>query len=653
MKIRKSVILYISILFIAITACTQKRTPLELVLLLAGENRPELEKVLDRYKAEPADSLKYRAACFLIENMPWHYSYEDQAFIDQYYDSVDCINKTLNSNNYDQISNLYADLSREFIPELKSISDIKVIKSDFLIKNIDQSFEAWQEGNWAQHVNFHDFCEYILPYKMTDHQSLDDWREYLLNKGCENLDVLQYCGQTENSAYWACYNVNRELNRQLKYKIHMAAGMIPIKRVRSALLLPMGSCEAYSLIATSVMRANGIPVVVDYTPQWANRSSGHSWCVLLANSGKNISFDGVSPAGINEYIDDPMAKVFRKTFAVNKELLKIHQSEEYIPQSFIDPRIKDVTDVYKQTDDFDVKLNDANHKYAYLSVFNNTNWIPVCWGKVTQNQATFQKIGRDIVYLPVFWGKTGMVPAAEPFILTSRGEIKPLRPDTTKKQTLVLYRKYPASKRTTEPASRIIGGKIQAANTPGFSDSITVHTIAAYGTQSGEIELQALQKPYRYWRYCSPENAYCNIAELLFFKGNENITTGKIIGKRGSWGDGKNNDLEAVFDNDPLTFFDSLSPSDGWVGIDFGKPVSIDRIIYVPRSDGNCVTYGDEYELSYWNNGGWASLGKKKAEHISITFDSCPANALFLLHDCSRGTEDRIFTYENDKQVWW
>ncbi|MDR0712503.1 MAG: hypothetical protein LBF67_09215, partial [Prevotellaceae bacterium] len=77
------------------------------------------------------------------------------------------------------------------------------------------------------------------------------------------------------------------------------------------------------------------------------------------------------------------------------------------------------------------------------------------------------------------------------------------------------------------------------------------------------------------------------------------------------------------------------------------------RILYAPKSDGNAVTWGDEYELSFWDKDRWASLGKKKADNIYISFDNCPAGALFLLHNHTRGVEDRIFTYENGKQVFW
>jgi hypothetical protein len=49
------------------------------VLFMAGDNRPELEQVLKHYSQKPEDSLKLRAAEFLIVNMPGKYS--------EYYDA--------------------------------------------------------------------------------------------------------------------------------------------------------------------------------------------------------------------------------------------------------------------------------------------------------------------------------------------------------------------------------------------------------------------------------------------------------------------------------------------------------------------------------------------------------------------------------------
>ena len=53
-----------------LVAC-QKSDRLQVALTHAGENRMELEKVLHYYEG---DTLKPRAARFLIENMPYHFS---------------------------------------------------------------------------------------------------------------------------------------------------------------------------------------------------------------------------------------------------------------------------------------------------------------------------------------------------------------------------------------------------------------------------------------------------------------------------------------------------------------------------------------------------------------------------------------------------
>ena len=56
---------------ILLSACTNGVSHLDIALQQAKHNKAELEKVLKHFKH---DSLKYRAACFLIENMPGKYS---------------------------------------------------------------------------------------------------------------------------------------------------------------------------------------------------------------------------------------------------------------------------------------------------------------------------------------------------------------------------------------------------------------------------------------------------------------------------------------------------------------------------------------------------------------------------------------------------
>lgn len=59
----------------ALLACTNETKQLDIALQQAKDNKEELEKVLTHFEN---DSLKYRAACFLIENMPYHDYYEGE-----------------------------------------------------------------------------------------------------------------------------------------------------------------------------------------------------------------------------------------------------------------------------------------------------------------------------------------------------------------------------------------------------------------------------------------------------------------------------------------------------------------------------------------------------------------------------------------------
>ena len=79
MQIRKKTATLLVLCMILLCSCEQK---VDLALKFAGDNRQELEKVLDHFKNDP-DPLKYKAAKFLIENMPYHHAlYGDIA--DQY-----------------------------------------------------------------------------------------------------------------------------------------------------------------------------------------------------------------------------------------------------------------------------------------------------------------------------------------------------------------------------------------------------------------------------------------------------------------------------------------------------------------------------------------------------------------------------------------
>jgi hypothetical protein len=167
--------------------------------------------------------------------------------------------------------------------------------------------------------------------------------------------------------------------------------------------------------------------------------------------------------------------------------------------------------------------------------------------------------------------------------------------------------------------------------------------------------LDTITTAYRYWRYVSGENQSCNIAEVYFYSANSpEAIYNQVIGTEESAMDNTAQySRMAVFDRDPLTFFEAPTPSDAWAGMDFGEPVRISKIWYTPRGDGNDVTPGDIHELLYWDDNQWISLGQQIAGEPALKYENAPVNALFLLRNLTRGHEERIFTYENGEQKWW
>lgn len=125
---------------------------------------------------------------------------------------------------------------------------------------------------------------------------------------------------------------------------------------------------------------------------------------------------------------------------------------------------------------------------------------------------------------------------------------------------------------------------------------------------------------------------------------------GTIIGTEGEpWARKEN-----VFDGNILTGFGANSPDGNWVGLKLDEPSKVSRIKYIGRNDGNGIEQGDEYELYYWNQAGyWKLLGETKAMDNVLYFSDVPSNGLYILKDITKGKEERIFTYENNRQIWW
>jgi hypothetical protein len=417
----------------------------------------------------------------------------------------------------------------------------------------------------------------------------------------------------------------------------------------------------------------GIPVAIDFVPNWGNRNDRHQWNVLVYN-GKIYPFESFWEEDkwkyrklYNNKSSDPLygdfrlAKVYRYCYQTNREGPADDPRIVYrdIPPLFLDIKKRDVSSEYFETRDVEVfvtnKPEDA--RYAYLCVFSAASIVPVQWAKMEGDKATFKNMGKDVVYVPAYYKGGSLIPAGQPFLLTHSGQKEYFEPMSSD-ESVTLKRKYPVFPLKMEWPGTLIGGKFQGANNADFSDAVDLVTIE----DTSDFIFQTINldqsKPCRYARFLFAKGKYGNLAEIGFYT-HTGTRTEALTGNPMCADKLAPDIMNRALDNDLSTFILSYMPGlisdpdyQWWVGLDFGTPNNITSVGFCPRTDENNIFPGLHYELLYWDNG-WASLGIQKAGGNELVYHHVPNKALFILRCLDEGHEERIFTYENGTQVWW
>lgn len=413
-----------------------------------------------------------------------------------------------------------------------------------------------------------------------------------------------------------------------------------------------GNCREEAAFTIFLCRYLGIPATVDFTPHWANRSQAHLWSVLIKPNGKSIPFYmGHTPGDtINFFHPYLKPKIFRHQFSINHEIFSDLRDETDIPFLFKIPNFIDVTDEYYTTVDIVRKIpKNINEKIVYICVFDNRNWVPVHYGKITKGEVVFKSMVKDIAYITAVYKNGHIIPFGNPFIVNEDGSVLELKAKINRTQNMILTRKYPFMGKEDIFNYRMSGGRFQAANNSDFSNSVDLHVHRGI-TNGNWYDIPIIDSnKYHRIRYLGPDGSYCNINEMEFYSSKGSLLKGKIIGTEGI----SQKTKESVFDGDVLTGFEGVSPDGHWVGMEFNQPETITRIRYIPRNDGNCIEIGDRYELMFWHENDWKSLGTQKATSNILEYNNVPTGGLYIVKNLTKGHEERIFTYENGSQIWW
>ena len=637
----------------------EKITSVEASLRSSGVNRKELEKVLHHYQKNPADSLKYKAACFLIENMPFYtYSYGEQ--LENYKSYYTWLKKSKSKTPQqvvDSIKKIYGPMKE---PSKKR--DIMEIDSAYLCRNIDWAFKVWQEQPWGKNISFETFCEYILPYRIGD-EPLSYWRETYYEKYNSLLDSLRMSDSLdiEDPVVAANYLISKLPDKSYYYT---SVTPYPFGHIGPEYVQYLsGTCREVTDFAVYLFRALGIPCAIDFVPARSYINAGHFWLTTWNKDGEEYMTDfpqKLRPVRKNWwYRWDDSSKVYRYTFSVNRGLYE--QMAKYGEEVYPFWRLPKFTDVtYGYGYNFKKELviplekqykTKRSGKIAYLCVSARDRWTPVDWTVYDAGHLAFQYVRKGSFMRVATYENGELCFLTDPFYADKQNDEIHYYPVGKERQDVVLYAKCNIEIENRF-RNKMIGGVFEGSNHPDFLEKDTLFIIQGKPNRLNTTVKSWSDKEYRYLRYFGPAKGFCNISEVAFYEKNDTIAlSGKIIGTPGCSQHDGTHEYTNVFDGKTWTSFDYHQPTGGWAGLDLGRKVRVDRIVYTPRNRDNYVRPDDVYELFYCDRD-WKSAGKIKAAADSLVFRDIPVNTLLLLRNHTRGLDERIFIYENGSQLW-
>ena len=629
-----------------------------------GKNKKEFQKVYDNY-SKPEDSLKLKAAKFLVENMRDHYYFvlKNDEKVDDFFESISnkitipqdttssYVYSLLRQNMMDELISKGLEDGSLAQPKYEMKTDMKNISAEFLIENIEYAFKAW-EFPWSRDYSFDDFCKYILPYRYST-EPPSSWRKEIFEEYKWIVDSLPNATSAEAAAL---------INKKFAEAGFEGSDVLEKTRIRLKITNQLDvkaftDCFDQTGLGVSALRALGIPSAVAKIPRWGNRNNGHEMTGIMNLQGGWNIFNFTGGRGPNELHRTVAPKIFMKHF---------DEMDNF------EPVLIDASGELMKTVDLEVEIYANEYDEVYLCVFDNLSWRPLFKGENLKTKAIFADVGyNESMFIAAKKTKNKLKAVSYPFLPDSIGKITYFKPNLEKQTTTSFERKYPTSGSRNARLVDLKGGKFTIANSKDFENKNLLYEIDSTIKYRNNI-VKVPEQTGKYVRYEFPKHDDSNYmegpAEISFYTTN-NGKLEKVTGRYYGSPQISQEHIEIMTDNDELNyvrigFYNEYIPittglyilrkveETVWVGMELDSETKITHIGICPRNDKNSVYPGMNYELFYWGYA-WISLGEKQATSHSISYDGIPENALLWLRNLDEGKEERIFILNEGKQIWY
>ncbi|MCM1163311.1 MAG: transglutaminase-like domain-containing protein [Muribaculaceae bacterium] len=592
-----------------------------------------------------------KAAHWLLDNMTNQYSYNNT--LSQKY------LKYLRENDSLPLKKVWLQFNPQIDSEPELCQDIQEVPEDILISNIRESIDIWEASPWHENVCFDDFCKFILPYKINK-EPIVDWKSHYREKHSFIITGIQ----DMREAFLRIHEFEIKNFPVIDTYYPYEQDPILLDELRG------GNCRQRAYHMAYVMRALGVPVAVDYTPFWANYGeNGHFWVSLIDSTGKVITagkqVEGtyepchmeIDKSRYTSSIDSlkKISKIYRLTFEETQNHISKNNHSKY--DYLTDAHTYDVTEQYTNvTTQNIVQVNSSKFSNLYVCTYTQSEgWIPV--GKAHRSINGEVNIGPlldDNIVIVAEYNNGNLIPVSSAYLISHDKSPMEINPVLSHTRTVDLHRKYLLRTTWLNRWNEIIGTRIETSDDSEFKNSVyNIHTFN--NTPISEtITINLGENLKKYIRILPKADVYPVFAELqLLDKDNHIIKyTSRDIYAVGGKLTGDTIVTGKLFDDKLSTTFFKRFPF--WIGFNLesinGK---IDKLRIIMWNDENQIQPSHNYELFYFNNGIWNSLGRKTAESDHLVYNNVPENALLLLRDYTHGKEERIFMYNDNKQIWY
>lgn len=388
------------------------------VLVLAFSCQGSRSKLNWNYLEEKYSNndLKLKAIRFLKQNIDSLYS-EKLVFYDQ--NSGKIINIRLDTISSEK--SLKEILTkRKLSYKWVKVRDVRLLNIKQIDTYIDEAFKIREKYVWSKNISDSLFIHYVLPYKIAA-EFPTDWRKHFFSKFKQDLDSLNQIDGID--VQYVTRFLVEKMDKMYKYDSENYLSS-PFPDIDELLYSSKGDCYRISYLYSYMLRAAGIPCVVDIVPLWGSKNSGHAEYSSLDSTGSLASNVATShKAGLNR-----AAKVFRLTFDNNGFYSKdIHP--HILNYQFLIPSLKfdnliDVTDQHAETFDVNYSIKKINNQspFAYICVYNYGKWVPVFWGKINNGNVIFPKMNSNIIYRVGLPDYTGIIFSDDLFFIDPKGK---------------------------------------------------------------------------------------------------------------------------------------------------------------------------------------------------------------------------------------